>query len=175
MRVPSIIGLDLSLRCAAAVSLPIDWNPGSWRTIDTMTIGQNLPKDASAFDAAMRLVEICRAISRFVEKRAVKAIYVEDYAYGLSGQGRKMRIGELGGAIKMTLLKDYDLVVTPVNVMTARKYLLGKLPRANQAAAAMDGLKAMGAKFATSDEADAFVIANYGLSEQGQPGLSIEA
>jgi len=50
---------------------------------------------------------------------------------------------------------------------TARKLLLGKVPRSDVKVAVFEALRAAGASFDTLDEADAFCAANLGLADAG--------
>jgi hypothetical protein len=59
------------------------------------------------------------------------------------------------------------LDIHTANMSTARKLLLGKVPRKGAKDAVVATLRAAGATFETADEVDAYVCANLGLSELG--------
>ena len=170
-----VVGLDLSLRRSAACFIPADWEPFvhgevNWRALKTMTVGHDLKKDATPKEKAARLGKIASSISEWVSEQAEVAF--EDYAYGMAGHSGMM-LAELGGAVKYALYTDLNIGVVPVNQSTARKFLLGKLPQKDRASVVVAKLEEWGCPFATSDEKDAFVIANYWRTELGMPGLTL--
>jgi hypothetical protein len=164
-----VVGLDLSLRSAAAVALNPSWVPGTWN-IPTSVVGYGI-KAATPEQRSARLVEIADALIVFAKRERATHVFVEDYAYGLAGLGGMM-LAELGGAVKFLFYKQLGLVVTPVNVSTARKYFLGKLPPKDRAAITHRTMLELGCPFKTSDERDALLIASYGRTEVGLPGLA---
>ncbi len=127
------IGLDLSLRSAAAAFIPDDWDINSsdrWNHVRTVSVGYPLPKGSDHEARVKRLHFITSELASWVgptHKGAGIHVYVEDYAYGLAGQSG-MVLGELGGAVKVAL---YNLghVVVPANQSTVRKFLLGNWAR----------------------------------------------
>ncbi len=193
--VSGVIGLDLSLRSAAAVYIPAKWScskKDSWseKALPRVVAGYELKGDDPG-ERIDRICEIVEAIESFVRRfeslgnndqlltrlrlpqLARLSVYQEDYAFGLAGRSG-MRIAELGGAVKQALRSRLNLVVKPVNISTARKYLLGDgFKMKGSAALALNTLKAAGASFRTSDEADAFIVANYGRTEVGLPGIAL--
>ena len=79
-------------------------------------------------------------------------------------------MGELGGALRIELRRaGVDLYVAPMG--PARALLLGRVPRKAAKVACAEALKAAGANFASLDEYDAMVVANYGLCELGSLAL----
>lgn len=174
---PGIVGLDLSLTCAAAVYLPPDWVPGDWDTVKVMTAGYGVAGNDPG-DRIKRLSLIASAITEFVRVHldpglhAHRRVFVEDYAYGMAGKSG-MALGELGGAVKTQIWDRCNLTTVPVNNMTARKYFLGKLPRKGAAMEVHRVLGELGWPHAkTADPGDALIVANFGRSECGLPGLS---
>lgn len=165
------VGLDLSLRSTAVAFIPDDWTPGDWNAVCTMSTGYPLPKGVDHKARAQRLHFIATELTSWIGPFPKMRVYVEDYAYGLAGQSG-MVLGELGGAVKLALYAIGHVVV-PVNQSTVRKYLLGKLPPKDRGAATIQALKDFGAEFPNSDEADAFVVANYARTEHGLPGLTL--
>jgi hypothetical protein len=98
-------------------------------------------------------------------------VYVEDYAFGLT-QNRAHELAEMTGMVKMSFYQA-GMLVRPVNQSTVRKYFLGKLPPKDRAGAVHSALKGMGAPWHSSDVGDAFVVANYGRTELGLPGVTL--
>lgn len=101
-------------------------------------------------------------------------VFVEDAVGGLAGMGG-LRLAELAGAVKHAVYSLTGLECSPVNVNTARKYLLGKLPKKDRAVATHAALRRAGCPvlgdWSTADMADSFAVASYGRTEIGLPGL----
>jgi Holliday junction resolvasome RuvABC endonuclease subunit len=167
----TILGLDISLRSAGACVIPSGWVPGDWDSLFTMTVGSSVKgRDPQAM--VERVHMIAHQICDFAGEHGVTDAFVEDYAFG--SVSSKADIGEATGAVKFMLFNIAGIVTIPVNQSTIRKYLLGKLPAGKgKGAIVQEKLKKMGARFATSDAADAFVVANYGLTEVGLTGLTL--
>ena len=166
-----VCGLDLSLRgTGVAIVDATTWGLDVTR-VRTRRFGEQLPKTASPDEKADRLDLIVNAVLVEIVARGVTHVFVEDYSYGMA-QGAH-QLGELGGTIRLCLRRAFGHAPTPVNNSTARRFFLGAgAPRKgikNHVAAVG---KAMKLPFA-GDELDAFVVANYGLSELGFPALSI--
>jgi hypothetical protein len=167
----SVIGIDLSLRRTAAVHLPADWIPGTWDGVQSMVSEQEGVEGRDPEAHAYRLHAIAERLATFIGVCKVKHVYCEDHAYGLAGRGG-VTLAELAGAVKGRLFAR-GVVVIPVNMMTARKLLLGKLPRKGAATAVQDALKQMGSPFEGSDEGDAWTVANWGRTELGMAGVTL--
>jgi Holliday junction resolvasome RuvABC endonuclease subunit len=167
-----ILGLDLSLRAAAGAVLRPDWQPGDW-DIPTHVAGYPIEAaNRSPEASAQRLWFIAEELLAFAKEHNVTSVFVEDAAYGLAGRSGVV-LAELAGAVKYAFRARLKLVVVPVNASTVRKYFLGKLPRKNHAAAVYDALTSIGCPLKTSDEKDAFAVANYGRTELGLPGITV--
>jgi hypothetical protein len=190
-----VVGIDLSLTRSAAFYLPSNWKPGgSWAKVKTITVGYPLSKTASATQRDLRIRTIVKALVAFLNEVPVgtrpdiyvtptkpmkaewswPAVYVEDYAYGLAGNSG-IRLAELGGALKYAIAQECGVSVEPINMTTARKIFLGKIPKGKGAAqvAVHSTLKRMGFAYEGSDEGDAFVIANAGRSLLGMTAATI--
>jgi hypothetical protein len=172
-----IVGLDLSTRGTAAVYLPPDWTPGDWN-VPEMFVGYeggDHEKDVA------RLHDIAVAVERFVQKvwneqhAGETRVFVEDYAYGEKHRG--MTIGELGGAVKSRLYGSLSLVAVPVHQRTLRNLFLHGGPpvpkgKGGMALAIAAGWKNLGGRpWKDSDRCDALLVASYGRTEFGMPGL----
>lgn len=167
-----VLGLDLSLRSAAGCALGANWRPGEWGA-QTLVCGSGLTVTATPAERAARLHDVAHRLASFAASVRADAVFVEDYAYGLAGRGGMM-LAELGGAVKFEFHRLGLPPVVPVNASTARKYLLGaRMPRKGAAVATHRLLGELGCPFGTSDERDAFVVANYGRTELGLPGLTL--
>jgi hypothetical protein len=165
-----ILGLDTSLRQSAAVALPLDWTVGDWSAVRSMVVGRSLKKDASEHDKIERLAYLAHELVDFAVKVGATHAFVEDYSYSRANQAHQL--GELGGVVRVRL-RDAGVSVHVVPLASARKLLLGKVPRSDAKVAVFSALRAVGWSVSTLDEADAFACANYALTEFGGVGLSL--
>lgn len=171
MRPAVILGIDLGTRVTAAVLVPIGWG-GDWRRVQYVTGGGPLHRDATDEQRARRTEAIARLVVDLAcESRRVKAApnvmaYVESYGY--SQRTAAHTLGELGGVVRLELLRA-GVELRTANISSARKLLLGKVPRkgADAKAEILVTLRAAGAPFESLDVCDAFVAANLGLAEHG--------
>lgn len=170
-KAPRVLGLDLSLRATAAVLLPEDWDPASpdrW-DVPSAVFGYSLEK-ATPREELERLAEIAQGVAVFAVNHRITHAYVEGAAYGLSARSG-VRLAELAGAVKVVLFDLTDVVAVPVSSTTVRKFFLGKLPRKGAAEATHARLKELGCPWEGSDRGDAILLASYGRSGLGLPGL----
>lgn len=159
-----LLGLDLSPRAAAAVAVPTDWD-GVWRRVASVVVGESLRRDASDAERARRTESIAARLVAFARAQSATEAWIEGYAF--SRQTAAHTLGELGGVVRLELVRA-GLEVRTANVSSARKLLLGRLPRQDSKAAVQAALFAAGAPRSWSaDEADAFVACNFGLAEHG--------
>jgi hypothetical protein len=175
------VGLDLSLRQAAAVSIPLRWDllGFDWKHVRSCVAGYSLEKNATAAEKVRRLAHIAEVITKFVNQQGNGAVglgpargihvYMERYAFSRPHQAHQL--GEVGGVVKLGLFQAGH-VAESVNIQEGRKLLLGKVPRKDQKLITWQKVLEMGATFETQDEGDAFVVANFALSELGSPALS---
>jgi hypothetical protein len=160
-----ILALDLSLRGAGAVALPLNWS-GNWNVIPRQTFGEKLSRDATEQMRIGRLIRLSASIVSFAEMFDVAEVYVEQYAF-TSTFGREA-LGELGGVVRHQMATKLGRVASAVAPASARKLLMGACPRKGAKDAARVHLHQVGMPPDwTSDEADAFVIANYAASALG--------
>jgi Holliday junction resolvasome RuvABC endonuclease subunit len=167
----AVVGLDLSLRCSAAVYLPRDWSPlRPTEGVEWTTCGYGVAKD-DWHRRNERLRDIAAHLSEFVRAHYTPHVFVEGSAFAQSAyQG--VRLGEGIGAVKAFLLDRLGVSVLPVHMGNARKLFLGleKLPKKAQVLVARRVLE-MGFPFPTSDPGDSLVIASYGRTELGMEGI----
>ncbi len=160
-----IIGIDLSLTGLGLCALPPDWDL-VWSRIATERHGIPLRKDATAAERGARIRTLADAAHRFCDRHHATAAYIEGYpvsgrVYGLPA------LCELGGVVRATLASS-GLVAETAPLSTARKLVLGKLPRRDVKHILHETIRSMGAPASWSgDELDAWVAANYGASEVG--------
>ncbi len=150
---PVFGGIDLGTRACAIVSCPTDWN-GDWARVRSLVCGTPLKRDEYIADQLVKFA---------VENRIVRA-WVESYGYSQNTAAHTL--GELGGVVRLELLRA-GVEIRTANMSTSRKLLLGKVPRSDAGIAVYTTLRAAGAAFETADEAAAFGCVNLGLSEAG--------
>lgn len=161
-----ILGIDLSLARTAAVAIPTDWD-GQWQRVAEMSEGANLPRNATDLERVERVATIASRLVRFAQAHNAEQAWIESYAFG--GSFMAHTLGELGGVVKHELARA-GLELRTVNMGSARKLLLGKIPRGKGAAkdAVQRVLVAAGLPFRWKpDEFDALVVANWAMSELG--------
>jgi hypothetical protein len=159
----TIAGLDLSTRAAAMVTVPQNWD-GCWSRVDSLVVGEPLQRCASDAVRARRTETIAARLVAFAQAQGVTSVWIEGYAFNQATAAHTL--AELGGVVRLELVRA-GLEVRTANMSTARKLLLGKVPRSGAKDAVVATLRAAGATFATADEADAYCCANLGLSELG--------
>jgi hypothetical protein len=171
-----VLGLDLSLTRAAAVLLPVAFT-GDFREVQVAVAGHGLHNASTELERDARCVEVAETIEELVHGHRVVGAFVEGYAFS---RAQQPHLGELRAVVRRALVKRYGWAPTPVSAGTARALFFGKTPKAPPNAK-RDWLKAyilasvreVGAPFKRDDEADAFLVANYGLTEVGGVGLTI--
>ena len=166
----AVMGLDLSARASAVQVVPLNWG-GDWTRVRTLVAGSRLDKAADEHDRVQRIDTIAEEILDFALAYGVGIAWFESYAFGIRFGAHTA--GEVGGAVRAKLWRA-GIVLRVANMGTARKLILGDVPRGTgkAKAAVFRALKAAGMPIrkddpAKLDKADAFVAANLGLSEAG--------
>ena len=178
---PWVIGLDLSLTAPAGVALPLNWRPGDWRAVKWWLDHPKAPKNDDRRGQLERYAHIAAwvrevvwatvGVTRGPPGSDLAGCYIEQYAFSRNNS-QASRLMELGGIARMKLF-GLDVVPATVNTSPARKLLLGKVPRSDQKIAVQRFLFDAGAPKAWEENiCDAFVVANYGLSECGGVALA---
>jgi hypothetical protein len=163
-----ILGMDLSIRGSALVCIPEDWFPGDWGRLE---IYRRIRPDIHApIDDRIEYVVDQILELTIMADTPPSCAFVEAHVFVGFQQGALPRV-ELVGAVKYALKKNFAVKTTPVIASQARKLLFGKLPQMKRPqikAFVVEQLRKMGAPFSENDDlCDAFVVANYGLSELG--------
>jgi len=159
----SLMGLDLSPTASAAVAVPLDWD-GDWRRIARLTVGESLPRNASDSVRARRCETIATRLVAFARAHGVTDAWIEGYAFSRAEHAHT--IAEVSGVVRLELVRA-GIGLHTVPASSARKLLLGKVPRSEAKAAVYAAFRAAGAPIETFDEGDALAVANFGLSEAG--------
>ena len=159
-----LLGLDLSVTAAAAVAVPLDYE-GDFARVASVVIGEKLRRDATDVERARRTETIAARLVRFALENRCSIAYVESYAFGQRTAAHTL--GEVGGVVRLELVRA-GLDVRTANIGSARKLLLGRVPRQDAKIAVAEALRAAGAPLDWSlDVTDAMACANLGLSMLG--------
>jgi len=180
-----VIGFDLSLTAPAAVALPLDWKPGSWKEVRAWLLKPKAPSTDDLHGQLIRYWQIAEWALAIAAKCIVagqdggEAIspdcFVEGYGFS-KNNSQASRLMENGGIVKMMLFRECNIILKPVATNTARKLFLGAVPKKDPKLAVQQALFAAGApKVWEENICDAFVCCNYGLSEVGSPALMLHA
>jgi Holliday junction resolvasome RuvABC endonuclease subunit len=161
--VTTLLGIDLGTRACAAVAVPLAWD-GQWGRVRSIVVGEPLRRDASDAERVRRTETIAARLVAFARETGAGQAWIESPAYSQNTAAHVL--GALRGVVSLELVRaGIDIRTAPM--ASARKLLLGKLPRSDVKVAVFQALRAAGAPFETTDEADAMCAANWGLSEAG--------
>jgi len=177
-----IIGFDLSLAAPAAAAIPIGWKPGSWRKVETSIIKPPSPATDDIEGQFKRYITIAAWAIGFVGRfaggaRGTARVFRESYGFNQNTKNGS-RIMESGGVVCCDLYRRFGCVVRPVAASSARKFLLGFNPSKRTGHDAKVEVRAALYKAGASKKwddniCDAFVVANFGLTEVGTVGLTV--
>ncbi|GMV19946.1 MAG: hypothetical protein AMXMBFR56_81700 [Polyangiaceae bacterium] len=155
----------MSSRGLGLVALPPAWDL-AWPRIVTALLSEPLRRDATEAEQIARRSRLADGVLRFADRVHATSVWIEGYplsgrVHGLSG------LCELGGVVRDRLARE-GLDVRTAPLSSARKLVLGRLPRADVKQITHTVLHSVGAPASWSgDELDAFVAGNYGASELG--------
>lgn len=171
-----VLGLDLSLSRTAAILLPVDFR-GDFAEVVTAVAGHGLHTTADELARDARCLEVAQTVEELVHGVRVAGAFVEGYAFARSGAPHAL--GELRAVVRRVLVARYGWAPVPVSQSAARKLFFGRAPRAPEGGGRrwlknyiLASVRACGAPFQHDDEADAFLIANFGLTEVGGVALT---
>lgn len=179
----TVLGLDLSLRGAGAAVIPKGWD-FKFSSVKVMHTGGELTKAATEVQQVERMDRIAHELWMFAEENAAEqVVFFENYAYGAGNQSNHMLLAELVGTVRhkwleFTAHNPPRSVPKPIPQATARKTVLGKLPRGK--GTIKPAVRARLLEWGmpdrwTDDEMDAFVVANEGRFRVGLTGLGVPA
>jgi hypothetical protein len=158
-----IAGLDLSATAAAIVGAPLGWD-GDWRHVRSLVVGEPLRRNATDAERARRCENIATRHVAFCKSLGVTVAFIESYGFNQARAAHTL--GEIGGVVRLELLRA-GIEIRTAPMSSARKMLLGKLPRSDVKMAVYTTVRASGATFETADECDAFAALNWGMGEMG--------
>lgn len=170
-----VIGIDPSQTGLGIVAVPLDWGQ-RWELVRAKSFGRPLGKHATRPE----LVELAAAIARDVtawvdwvrgaygaEQRKVCAFIEGFLSKGAFGHDRVIRVA----SVVEHELRTLGIYCQGVPIASARKLFLGRVPTGAKKMI-NDVLAAQTDVLTDGDQRDAFVVANYGLSELGAPCLA---
>lgn len=167
-----IVGLDLSLTSAGVAALPMNWDCDPSR-VRVETVKHCHPEHANDDDRGQRLATHARRVLAVARALAGQ----EPICWGIESLPTHnahalVPLAELAGAVRM-LLSDAGARVLTVPQASARKLLLGKLPRKDVKEIVRQTVVSFaGCGHWQPDEVDAFVVANWLASECGGVALA---
>jgi hypothetical protein len=172
-----VVGIDLSLRAAAACAIPFPWDHDLGK-VRTVKAGYALGVGASPRERLERFAQIAHDLSVFCLNVKAVRIGIEAYAYSASSAHQHQTF-ECGGIVKHEILQLLDLEVHEVTASTARKTLLGHVPRLGAGKTkpwVVRNVRRLGGPTLdwTDDECDAFVVSNRILADAGGVALSFD-
>lgn len=177
MRRPKVVvvGLDLSLRAAAACAIPLTWGQDI-RRVRTAVFGYPLDANATQREHAERRAQIAHDVVVFCINNGARHVFVEDYAFSKRASS-VTKLAELGGVVKDHVLDCLDLEVVPVTASVSRKTMLQRLVKRDVKAWVLGSVRQrFGAQVAAwgEDEIDAFVVANHGAMVAGGVAMTFD-
>jgi len=169
-----ILGIDLSLRGLALFACPVDWDM-RWERTKAVTLSVPLRKDATQREQIDRLRMLALDVRTFAIRVGTTHAVVESYAFNMSTMAHSL--GELGGVVKLELMRECGIVCGVVNQSSARKFVYGQCPPRGMTDTArkrwlLEPLLMAGAKLEDHNQGDACVVTQFALSDFGAPCLS---
>lgn len=170
-----VVGFDLSLTAPAAVAIPLNWRPGDWKRVKSWLARPMAPSKDDARGQLLRYKGIADWACSLVDEIGGRTAtyFVEQYAFSRNN-AQASKLMELGGIVRLALFDRFGLVPHVVATSSARKLLLGKVPRADQKAHTQAAFFRLGApKTWDENRIDAACVVNYGLTEFGRVALTV--
>jgi hypothetical protein len=176
-----VIGFDLSLTAPAAVALPLDWKPGDWRHVKTWLTRPTPPRQDDLqgqleryriiTDWALKAIEQATGVKGAPGHRLTECA-VESYAFS-KNNAQASKLMELGGVVRMALFETMGILPITVSTSSARKLLLGNVPKEAPKIAVQSMLfRAKAPKTWEENICDAMCVCNFALSGAGGVALA---
>jgi hypothetical protein len=182
MRTTCVIGFDLSLTAPAAVALPLDWRPGDWKRVKSWLFKPTPPKGDDLRGQLERYDLIAEWAHGVVQEatgmpgapgRYLADLAIESYAFS-KNNAQASKLMELGGIVRLGLFRGMGIIPKTVSTSSARKLLLGNVPRSDPKIAVQLALyKAKAPKKWEENICDAMCVCNFQLSEAGGVALAV--
>lgn len=160
----AVMGIDLSFKNTAVVVLPAGWSPGDWCAVRSVRLSEE-----GKLAGQERVEAIVARIYERIEVYGVERVFIENYAFSFSANSIT-GIAEVVGALRHMVWCGRRQLVVPIVASSARKTLLGRLPKMSRKEIKKHieiELGKMGASFEDEDTRDAFVVANRGRHDLG--------
>lgn len=177
-----VLAFDLSVTSPGAVAIPIGWRPGSWGRVRAWLGKFRSPPKADQAAQLQRYHAIaewaCGAVKEIAKFGPIYG-FVEGYSFG-DNTNMASLIMESRGVVKYQLFHRHRLLLRPIAPASARKSFLGFNPTAkegyNAKLVVQDMLfnLAQAPKKWDENQADAFVVANHGISELDGVALTFD-
>ena len=172
-----IAGMALSLESSAAVAVPDELarmlgSAVGWPYVPVVTAGSKLRKTADNAARCARIARIAADMVAFAGEHRPASVWIEEVAFGKNSPGAKENAG-LAWAVRIGLWQaGYHVNLVPAS--QARKVFCGVGGGDGIKAAIQEACRQIGAPFAEQgDCCDAFVVANFGLSAQGNLAVMV--
>lgn len=165
MSSPDIVcGVDLSTTGLGLVAVPEDWGL-DWSKLAFETLVPPEMHDAPPWQVIGRLMTLVEGVVDFVQRNDVTHVWIESLPTHGGQTYSAGKLEQVGGAVRYALRRDCRLNAWTSPIATARKLVMGKMPRRDVKATVHATVRSFsGVPFGTGDEIDAFVAANYGMS-----------
>jgi hypothetical protein len=167
----TVLGVDLSLSGGLGLcAVPLSWDR------DFRRVTFEVIKPTADQPRAMQLSELAGRVVAFVARTGATHCWIEGYT--ASGRAFGVQhLAEVGGVVRLALLERSNIIAETAPLSSARKLLLGKLPRGKGMAkkTAHKSVEALAGRLLDGNEGDAFVVANYGIAELGEVFIAAAA
>ncbi len=168
-----VIGIDPSQTGCGLVAVPLGWQQ-NWHLVRAKSFGRKLGKQTTHAELVELVAAIARDVVRWVDwvRTTPEPVKVCAFIEGFLSRGafNHDRVIRVGSVVEHEL-RGLGIYCQPTPIASARKLFLGRCP---QGAKKMvdEVLKAQTDVLTDGDQRDAFVVANWGLSELGAPCLA---
>lgn len=176
-----LIGIDPSQTGLGIVAVPADWSDCAWDRVRSASFGRSLKRDSEhrelvrlagtiAHDVVAWIRWVLAPLGQLLPEDPRVRVFSEQHMDhgGMHGHTRVVRVGSV---VEDRLANELGLYVTPVNVASARKLFLGKVPKGAKDIV-WQAIHGQTDVIADKDQADALVVQNYGRYLLGLPCLS---
>jgi hypothetical protein len=174
MRGNVVLGLDLSLTGLGMCAVPLDWDL-DWTRVRTKVRGTKREKHESAAAHWSRLEQLAIDVRVFAVLVGATHVWAEGGITKIGTGASLVALGELRSAVCLELKRECGLIVETAHQSTIRSFFLGKLPPRDRKEVTCATLRSIAADVwanKSNDECDAFVVANWGLSELAAPCIA---
>jgi hypothetical protein len=169
-----VVGLDLSLTSLGLCAVPSDWAL-DWTRIRCCTLAAP-PKARRPM--AHRIRDLAIDVEEWIRWARGGHDRYEVWAESVPTHGAFsiVELAKLRGVVEHEILREQGILVREAQQSTIRKLFLGKLPAKERKQAVLTQINRMApGVFEDGDQADAFVVANFGLFSAGATFVALPA